>query len=186
MWLRDFLPEHVPNTRILTYGYDSTLFKNNSTASTQEFSRNFLQAVNSARVGIESRPIVFIGHSLGGILIKEVRAMDIFSESHNSKTILQAIIQAAESNGENLSIYNSCYGLLLFGVPNLGLEVTSLRSMVMGQPNSRLIEDLVSSSVFLRRQKFFWDFQIPDATVVISIYETKPTPTVQVNSFPWL
>lgn len=53
MWLRDFLPEYVPNARILTYGYDSTLFKNNSTASIREFSRNFLEALSSARAETE-------------------------------------------------------------------------------------------------------------------------------------
>lgn len=77
MWLRDFLPEHVPSARILTYGYDSRLFKNKSTASIREFSRNLLQALGAARVDIASRPIIFIGHSLGGILIKEVRTINI-------------------------------------------------------------------------------------------------------------
>lgn len=50
MWLRDFLPEHIPSARILTYGYDSTLLKNNSTASILEVSRNLLEALNTARV----------------------------------------------------------------------------------------------------------------------------------------
>lgn len=49
MWLRDFLPQSVPDARILTYGYDSKLFMNNSTASIREFSRNFLEALNTAR-----------------------------------------------------------------------------------------------------------------------------------------
>lgn len=53
MWLRDFLPEHVPNARIMIYGYDSMLFKSNSTATIREFSRNFLQALNTARASDE-------------------------------------------------------------------------------------------------------------------------------------
>lgn len=58
--------------------------------------------------------------------------------------------------------------------------------MVKGQPNAQLIEDLSvdTASSFLRRQKFFWEFQIPDNTVVISIYETQPTPTPQVKFLP--
>lgn len=51
MWLRDFLPENVPNARILTYGYDSTLLNNNSNASILEFSQNFLEALKAARTG---------------------------------------------------------------------------------------------------------------------------------------
>lgn len=49
MWLRDFLPQHIPSARILTYGYDSTLVKKTSTASILEFSRNLLEALNTAR-----------------------------------------------------------------------------------------------------------------------------------------
>lgn len=105
MWLRDFLPEHVPNTRILTYGYDSTLFKNNSTASIQEFSRNFLQALNSARVGSTCRPIIFIGHSLGGILIKEVRWMDINSSIWNDMTLKQYYRQSFRQPIAMVKIY---------------------------------------------------------------------------------
>lgn len=53
MWLRDFLLEHVPNARIMMYGYDSTFFKNDSTASIREYSQNFLEALNTARAGNE-------------------------------------------------------------------------------------------------------------------------------------
>lgn len=52
--------------------------------------------------------------------------------------------------------------------------------MVKGQPNSDLIADLDTSSNFLRRHNFFWKFQTAEDTRVISIYETQPTPTVQV------
>lgn len=78
MWLRDFLPEAIPTARIMTYGYDSKLLNNNSTASIREFSRNFLEALASARAGDEERhrPIIFIGHSLGGLVIKEVSKLD--------------------------------------------------------------------------------------------------------------
>lgn len=78
MWLRDFLPEATPRARIMTYGYDSRLLNNNSTASIHEFSRNFLEALTSARAGDgeKRRPIIFIGHSLGGLVVKEVCILD--------------------------------------------------------------------------------------------------------------
>lgn len=53
MWLRDFLPNHVPGARILTYGYDSTLLGNNSTASIREFSCNLLGDLNTVRANDE-------------------------------------------------------------------------------------------------------------------------------------
>lgn len=96
--------------------------------------------------------------------------------------MFKALIDAARSEDRNLSIFQSCYALLLFGVPNRGLEVGSLRSMVKGQPNAQLIEDLEESSDFLRRHNFFWRFQKAEDTKVISIYETQPTSTVEVRS----
>lgn len=63
MWLRDFLPEHTPTARILTYGYDSRLLKNDSTASIKEFSRNLLESLNTAR----ARDEVIISFNHDGI-----------------------------------------------------------------------------------------------------------------------
>lgn len=80
-------------------------------------------------------------------------------------------------------LFKSCHALLFFGVPNTGLEVASLRAIVKSQPNARLIADLEVSSDFLDVLVRLWDRVrngISDMRVV-SIYETKPTPTVRVN-----
>lgn len=53
MWLRDFLPEHAPQARILTYGYNSSLLGNHSTASIREFSQNLLVELNTVMAGNE-------------------------------------------------------------------------------------------------------------------------------------
>jgi hypothetical protein len=55
MWLRDFLPVDLrdANVRILTFGYNSALKDNTSTSSLQDFSRQFLDGVNSARANVE-------------------------------------------------------------------------------------------------------------------------------------
>lgn len=99
-----------------------------------------------------------------------------------NKISLQALTEAAKSDDQHNLIFQSCYGLILFGVPNKGLEGQSLESMVKGQPNAALVEDLKAASEFLHRHNFFWKFQKPDDSRVISIYETQPTPTVEVSS----
>lgn len=48
MWLRDFLPKHFPNTRIMTYGYDSSLTTPNRSNLT-DYRRNFRQCLRNAR-----------------------------------------------------------------------------------------------------------------------------------------
>lgn len=91
-------------------------------------------------------------------------------------------MEAAQIDGDHGLILQSCYAHLLFGCPNRGLEIESLKSMVKGQANLKLIEDLDKDSKFLRRHNHFWKFYIPEHTRVISIYETRPTATVEAIS----
>ncbi|CEJ87104.1 hypothetical protein VHEMI04303 [[Torrubiella] hemipterigena] len=72
MWLRDFLPEAVPTSRIFIYGYDTKLPGSLSDASILELSRRLLESVKSTRASAKNRPIIFIGHSLGNLVIKQV------------------------------------------------------------------------------------------------------------------
>lgn len=88
-------------------------------------------------------------------------------------------MEAAQIDGHHGLSPQSCYGMLLFGCPNRGLEIVSLRDMVKSQANSKLVEDLDKNSNFVRRHNHFWKFYIPDHTRVVSIYETRPTATVQ-------
>lgn len=72
MWLRDFIPSDIANARILTYGYDTHLAGSNSNAHINDYARQFLETIADARCEEPHRPIIFIGHSLGGLVIKEV------------------------------------------------------------------------------------------------------------------
>ena len=51
MWLRDFLPQSIPNTRILTYGYDTKLPGSRSEASILELSKRLLESIKTIRSG---------------------------------------------------------------------------------------------------------------------------------------
>lgn len=83
MWLRDFIPEDLQenllNARVLTYGYDTKLAGSKSNAYINDFAKQFLEAVTDARHKDPRRPIIFIGHSLGGLVIKQVSTIYKFS-----------------------------------------------------------------------------------------------------------
>jgi len=50
MWLKDFLPYDIPNIRIMTYGYDSSLVGNSKTESTLlDYEQNFTLEIENAR-----------------------------------------------------------------------------------------------------------------------------------------
>jgi hypothetical protein len=83
-------------------------------------------------------------------------------------------------------LFTSCYRLIFFGVPHRGMEIRTLQSMVKKMPNQRLVDDLGVDSQYLRdlQRQFFRQFDL-QGSEVLSFYETRDTPTVEVlpNSF---
>ena len=71
LWLRDFLPSDIPNARIMTFGYDSTVAFSRSVAKIEDEAFELLNQLSAkwtrSAPGTLSKPIVFICHSLGGI-----------------------------------------------------------------------------------------------------------------------
>lgn len=76
MWLRDFLPQQIPHARIMSFGYDSVLLFSKSTSDVGTFAEQLLESLLSRRMNVpETRPIIFICHSLGGIVVKKVSSV---------------------------------------------------------------------------------------------------------------
>ncbi|KAK3320269.1 ankyrin repeat-containing domain protein [Cercophora scortea] len=74
LWLRDSLPDHIPGVRVMTYGYDSSFIFAASKMGVSDFAIDLLTRLRHARQLNEekSRPLVFICHSLGGVVFKEM------------------------------------------------------------------------------------------------------------------
>lgn len=74
MWIRDAIPARLPNIRIVLYGYDTTLIDSQSGQSIVEISATFqerlLNRYSTASSDI-TRPLAFLAHSLGGIMLKQ-------------------------------------------------------------------------------------------------------------------
>ncbi|EXK28605.1 hypothetical protein FOMG_15074 [Fusarium oxysporum f. sp. melonis 26406] len=145
VWLRDALPSDMPNARILTYGYNSRL------------------------VGNQPRSILFIGHSLGGLVVKET--VRILKE---------------EPLGSDLAILNAIAGFAFFGVPHRGLAVECLVPLVKDNPNRALLESLSKNSSLLERLQIEFD-KISKARrlSVVSFYETEKSPTATWINGKW-
>ena len=76
-WPKTLLPTQLPNARILTYGYDAYFLRRRSYVSSnrlRDHSKDFLNAftTNRAAGSALGRPIVFVVHSLGGLLCKDM------------------------------------------------------------------------------------------------------------------
>lgn len=72
-WPHDLLPADCPQAQIFTWGYDTDVTKGFKTANHDSLfshAKNLLAALERERqVG---RPLIFVAHSLGGIVVKEV------------------------------------------------------------------------------------------------------------------
>jgi hypothetical protein len=96
MWLRDSLPRDLPETRILVYGQDTRLHKSESFQNTKDLGIQLRNSISNIRSCLyvsqkpkalsllmksqESntlRPLLLLGHSLGGIIIKQVSSASL-------------------------------------------------------------------------------------------------------------
>jgi hypothetical protein len=88
-WLEDLLPHEFPNARIMSFGYNSAVVHSKSVGDISTFAEQLLQFLSRERFSREQkiRPIIFICHSLGGIVVKKVIhcvSGDIYSQFTDS------------------------------------------------------------------------------------------------------
>lgn len=142
LWLSDLLPFDLPNTRILTYGYDADTCSREY-ASTQTISRHGIglaQAISRERSHARRRPIIFLVHGLGGILLK------------SALNICHA--QSLKSTDGLRDVLVSTHGILYFGTPHFGMEIkpivrfNRLASLWMETANN-VVKDLETHSPYL-------------------------------------
>ena len=165
MWIRDALPHDLPGARILTYGYDTRLAESNNFQNLEDIALTFRA---SLRIALSrnppNRPLIFIAHSLGGPVLK------------------QALIQIASGDVVDRRIFESTYGILFFGVPNQGMDISSLLAMV-DQPNLPFLTMLSKDSGNLQGliERFRTEFDFKDSEI-ISFYETCASRTARKNA----
>nr|POF14119.1 nephrocystin-3 [Quercus suber] len=174
VWLRDFASEDVPRARFITYGYDSKVAAKVSTQGLSAIAHTLLDglAIFRRRTQTSKQPLCFVCHSLGGVVLKE--ALVISSKVTEPK--YEELRQVAMST----------YGLLLMGVPNLGLKHNQLKSVVDGEPNDGFVRDLLVQSDgepsqflnYLTIEFASLDRRRRSPFEIISYYETKTSPTI--------
>ncbi|CEJ57105.1 hypothetical protein PMG11_05812 [Penicillium brasilianum] len=101
----------------MTYGYDSHVTKfleANNKDNISKHAENFLYDLQQVRKTDENRPLLFVAHSLGGIIIKGA-----LEESKRS-----------EHQPKFLSIYNSTRGILFLGTPHGG-RISGLQGKIV-------------------------------------------------------
>ncbi|KAI0967485.1 hypothetical protein F4678DRAFT_243760 [Xylaria arbuscula] len=165
MWLRDWLGQDLAakdcQARIFTYGYPSKLAGGLLDATLYDYGNDLLDSLLVVRQS--ETPLVFIAHSLGGLVVKQA-----LRDAH------------FDSSGEKKALAHSCAGLFMFGVPNLGLENKALLEMTRGQPNDAFARSLGISSPYLLDLEHTFSVAFRDRGIpMIGIAEASDSPSVQ-------
>ncbi|KAI0103294.1 ankyrin [Nemania sp. FL0031] len=110
-WPRDLVPDLLPKARVFTFGYDSTikhfLSGQISQNSLSGYAADFLYALEGARRQDITRPLMFIAHSLGGLVVKETLRLSLSFEN---------------TQLDRSHVYMSTSSLLFFGTPHMGAD----------------------------------------------------------------
>ncbi|KAI4134497.1 MAG: hypothetical protein LQ347_001477 [Umbilicaria vellea] len=161
LWLRDFLPPQLPSARVLLFGYNANVAFETSIAGVREQAINLLNRVASKRGEAEERPIVFIAHSLGGLVVK------------------RALVEAKLDDSYK-SIREATYGIAFFSTPHQGGNFTKLGDIaasitrgVLRNPSNTFMEALKKDSLFSDTLVGDFRHQLEDYHV-LSFFETLP------------
>ncbi|GAW24367.1 hypothetical protein ANO14919_139510 [Xylariales sp. No.14919] len=110
-WPRDLLPDVIPHGRVLTFGYDTNIRHSlNGPISRNrlgDHATDFLSALDDYRCQCPHRPLIFVVHSLGGLLVKDMLRL---SKSYE------------HTQPDRYHVYGSTTSLFFFGTPHAGAD----------------------------------------------------------------
>jgi hypothetical protein len=150
LWLRDDLPEFVPESRIFLYEYNSTAVYGKDRDTFVGKANEFLEAIRIERDDAESRPILLLGHSMGGLLIKQA----LINACHNPKysptkdaTIGLAFFATPHRGGDRMLV-------------SLGGVAAKIATTVGFQKGDDVLETLKKGSIFSDITEEHWRHQL--------------------------
>ncbi|KAI9890869.1 MAG: hypothetical protein M1814_003508 [Vezdaea aestivalis] len=176
LWLQSLLPIVVSNATIWTWGYDSQTHTHShgnhpTTQTLQNHAQELVYDINSERRSSNTykRPIIFIAHSLGGLLLKAA--------------LLHASSLKKSSLEEGVFVKLSTYGIVFLGTPHQGGQGVDAATIILdvenisSNTNESLLEHPTERLEFLQEQNDSFKAIAQDFELV-SAYEMLPTPLI--------
>ncbi|PNP57410.1 hypothetical protein THARTR1_02407 [Trichoderma harzianum] len=144
-WPKSLLPKDLPTARIITYGYDANVLHLTRVAgqnTVREHAKTLINDLSALRTDTVGRPIIFVVHSLGGLVIQD------------------ALLICNNPNDEGQSdILSSTRGIAFLGTPHAGADLERFATAVANvvslvkKPNKRLLGVLRRNSETLANIK---------------------------------
>ncbi|CAL1526995.1 unnamed protein product [Lymnaea stagnalis] len=163
-WPRDWLATDFPNIRVVSIGYNSELHKwgdhcpyEQDKRTIEGRSKELMKKLQLAGVG--SRPIIWIGHSMGGLIIKN-------------------IISLGENESQYSKFSSQTRGVLFFSVPHHGSSVVDVMmyAKYLLFPSVEVQELHTSSPKLAALHETFVKFMSKNSIPCLSFGENAKTP----------
>ncbi|KAG7402509.1 Protein SERAC1 [Fusarium oxysporum f. sp. rapae] len=159
LWLKDFLPNALARpARVMLFEYNSSPAIGATAIRLAGHAENLLQWLKLERRSDPQKPLVFICHSLGGLIVKEALVEATLDVTYRS------IVEATRL-------------LVFFATPHQGGNYASLGDIVakivrtgMSRPRNDLLVALKKNSD-LATQRFEQARHLPERCLVVSFYE---------------
>ncbi|KAG8818980.1 hypothetical protein FRC17_010639 [Serendipita sp. 399] len=187
MWLKDLLPGDFPNARILSYGYDADTrsFAKTSAQTIFHHAEAFAEALSRQRTADPERPIIFLAHSLGGIMLKKVRSSStkLGSMTDYLKALVHCHLRNHKSGHRLRSIVTSTVAVLFFGTPHSGANGVQLVEWmcrllsIYRSTSNKVLKDLKKDSSALEELQANY-LPASEGIDTIFFYEAYETPIV--------
>lgn len=169
-WPMDWLPIDYPSIRVLGLNYETSLSewnKNNNCpcekkGTLHNRSEELLRSLSASGVGNDGRPIIWVGHSMGGLIAKSI------------------IVQALESDvPEMRQLAENTRAILFLGTPHKGSAVAKLKQHIqlILSPTIEVKELEENSTYLLNLHEKFLQFMssAKDNVQIVSVAEGCPT-----------
>ncbi|KAI1211995.1 TPR-like protein [Annulohypoxylon truncatum] len=135
LWLQDFLPSKLTKpARVMLFSYNSSPAMDAAAIKLDDHAKTLLQLLNIERENAPQRPLVFVCHSLGGLVVKEALV------EANLDTTCKCIIEATRL-------------LVFFATPHRGGNYAGIGEVVAKifrvgsrKPNNKLLDALKKNS----------------------------------------
>ncbi|XP_031640508.1 protein SERAC1 isoform X2 [Contarinia nasturtii] len=177
-WPMDWLPQEFPNIRIIGLNYETSISEwslnmlcpcEKKKSSLHDRSEELLNALSASNVG-RDRPVIWVGHSMGGLVAKSI--------------IVQSLLSA--ENGKR-AIAENTRAILFLGTPHKGSPVAKLKQHVqmVFSPTIEVKELRENSQHLLHLQQNFEKALnvLPKPIKIVSIAEGCPT-NITAFKFP--
>ncbi|EGI57699.1 Protein SERAC1 [Acromyrmex echinatior] len=171
-WPKDWLPVDIPSLRIIGINYGTSLSMwtpfcpiESMKSTIKERSEEFITKLTMANVG--QRPLIWVAHSMGGLLIKKM------------------LVEEWKTGDKN-GICKNTKAILFYGTPHRGSHVAALKqtTQMLLWPTVEVQELREESPQLLKLHEEFLEMLNKYCIEIVSFAEAKPT-LVTALKFPF-